>query len=154
VKEEKMPSEPRFEFLFEMSALLEPSLQQLGETPHGRRIIGYVHEGSFAGPRLHGRLLAGGGDWLLVRPDGVRELDVRITLQTDDGALIFTTYRGYRVPRGTPGEHAAAEEDYYVVTPYFETSAPEYAWLQQVVTIGLGRNLPEGGLAYRIFAVR
>jgi hypothetical protein len=148
-----MPSEPRFEFLFEMSALIEPSLQELGETAHGQRKIGYIHEGSFAGPRLHGRLLAGGGDWLIVRPDGVWELDARITLQTDDGALIFMTFRGYHVRRGTPGEHVAAEEEYLVVTPYFETSAPAYAWLQQVVTIGLGSSLPEGGLAYRIFAV-
>ena len=149
-----MSSEPRFEFLFEMSTLLEPSMQQLGETPHGRRLIAYVQEGSIVGPRVHGRVLAGGGDWLLTRPDGVRELDVRTTLQTDDGALILMTFRGYWVVGGTPGEHAAAEEDYFVVTPYFETSATQYAWLQQVVTIGLARRMPEGGFAYRIFAVR
>jgi hypothetical protein len=32
------------------------------------------------------RFLPGGGDWLLLRADGVLELDLRITLETDDHA--------------------------------------------------------------------
>lgn len=148
-----MPNEPRFEFLFEMSGLLVEPLQALGETPHGSRKIGVVREGSFEGPRLRGRLLAGGGDWMLIRPDGVREIDVRVTLQTDDGALIYMTYRGYLVPHETASAQASQEDDYFVVTPYFETSAARYAWLQRVVTIGMGTGRP-GGVIYRIFAVR
>lgn len=145
-----MASEPRFEFLFEMSALLVHPLQTLGETPHGSRKIGVVREGSFAGPRLKGRLLSGGGDWMLTRPDGVSEIDVRVTLQTDDDALIYMTYRGYLVH----GEPASQEADYFVVTPYFETSAAQYTWLQRVITIGMGGPTPQGGVGYRIFAVR
>jgi hypothetical protein len=41
----------------------------------------------FEGDRLRGKVLPGGADWTLKRPDGVVELDLRITLQTDDGAL-------------------------------------------------------------------
>ena len=147
-----MPNEPRFEFLFEMSGSLLPA-QVVGQTPHGIRRIIVVKQGSFEGPRLKGQLLAGGGDWILARPDGVSELDVRVTLQTDDGALIYMTYRGYLVPRGTAGEHAVSDADYFVTTPYFETSAPQYTWLQQVVTVGLGTRTQEG-VTYRIFAVR
>jgi hypothetical protein len=33
------------------------------------------------GPRLRGRLLASGGDWLLAAPDGSARLDVRGTLE-------------------------------------------------------------------------
>jgi hypothetical protein len=153
-----MPNEPQLEFLFEMSAYLAPPIA-IGENPHGNRQILPVAEGSFEGPRLKGKVLPGGGDWALVRPDGVGELDVRINLQTDDGALIYMTYRGYLtkvpelIPRWMAGEQIPHEEYYFVSTPYFETSAAQYSWLQQVVAIGMG-SLIQGGASYQVFAVR
>ena len=95
----------------------------------------------------------------VVRPDGVGELDVRVTVQAEDGALIYVTYRGYLtkvfelIPRWAAGEQIPREEYYFVITPYFETSAAQYAWLQQVVAIGMGTLIP-GGVKYRVFAVR
>jgi hypothetical protein len=89
------------ELLFEMSADLDAtSRQELAHTPHGTRRIVSGPGGVFEGPKLKGVLLPGGGDWLLVRPDGASELDVRTTLQTDDGHLIYMSYRGilYRPP--------------------------------------------------------
>ncbi|HEX9132353.1 MAG TPA: DUF3237 domain-containing protein [Ktedonobacteraceae bacterium] len=153
-----MPNEPQLEFLYEISAYLASPLA-IGENPHGNRQIVPVTGGSFEGPRLKGTVLPNGGDWLLVRPDGVGELDVRATLQTDDGALIYVTYRGYLTkilelsPRWSAGEHIPHEEYYFAATPYFETSAAQYAWLQQVVTIAMG-SLIQGGVAYQVFAVR
>jgi hypothetical protein len=153
-----MPNEPQLEFLYEISAYLAPTLA-IGENPHGNRQIVPVTGGSFEGPRLKGQVLAGGGDWLLVRPDGVGEIDVRATLQTDDGALIYVTYRGYLtnilelLPRWAAGEPIPHEEYYLMITPYFETSAAQYAWLQQVVAIGMG-SLIQGGVSYQVFAVR
>ena len=61
--------------------------QLLGATPNGDRRIVQVQGGSFTGPRLNGTVLAGGGDWIVVRPDASTMLDVRLTLQTDDKAL-------------------------------------------------------------------
>ena len=110
-------------------------------------------------PRLQGKVLPGGADWVLIRPDGVGEIDVRATLQTDDGALIYVTYRGYLTkilelfPRWAAGEQIPHEEYYFVITPYFETSAAQYAWLQQVVVIAMG-SLIRGGVSYQVFAVR
>jgi len=43
---------------------------------------------------MRGRLRTVGGDWLLLRPDGVGLLDVRATMELDNGALIYTTYGG------------------------------------------------------------
>ena len=60
----------------------------------GARRIVPVTGGSFAGPRLNGVVLSGGGDWLVGRPDGTSELDVRVTLQTDDDQLIYARYSG------------------------------------------------------------
>jgi hypothetical protein len=153
-----MLDEPQLEFLYEISASLDPPIA-IGENPHGNRQISPVTEGSFEGPRLKGKVLAGGGEWLLVRPDGMGELDTRVTLQTDDGALIYETFRGYITkiqelsPRWAAGEQIPREEYYFMSTPSFETSAAQYAWLQQVVAIGRG-SLIQGGVSFQVFAVR
>src|SRR5438046_8786689 len=73
-----------------------PPPQKLGAVPHGTRAIAPITSGTFEGPRLRGRVLPGGGDWTLLRPDGVLELDLRITLETDDGALIHMPSFGLR----------------------------------------------------------
>ena len=54
----------------------------VGAGPYGNRLIVEVAGGAFEGPRLRGRILTGGGDWLLVDAEGVGHLDV--PLQTRD----------------------------------------------------------------------
>ena len=108
--------------------------QQLGTVPHGIRSIVPVTGGSFEGPRLRGKVLPGGGDWLLLRSDGVLELDLRITLETDDHALIYMTFQGLR------------HGDYFRTLPRFETSAETYAFLNRIVTVGVGETRPEGAV--------
>src|SRR4051812_26289174 len=70
--------------------------QSVGAVPHGTRATVPVTGGTFEGPRLRGKVLPGGGDWTLLRADGVLELDLRITLETDDGALVHLTSFGLR----------------------------------------------------------
>src|SRR5437016_14040364 len=79
--------------------------QKLGSVPHGTRVIAPITGGTFEGPRLRGKVLPGGGDWTLLRSDGVLELDLRITLETDDRALIYMTSQGLR--HGPPEALAA-----------------------------------------------
>lgn len=154
-----MLMEPKVEFVCEFSARLAPA-QQVGETAHGTRSIFYVAEGIVEGPHLRGRVLPGGGDWLLRRPDGVGELDVRITIETSDGALLYVTYRGYSYDR-EPGmlgplenrEANSPEQRYFVTAPFFETASAQYAWLTRIVCIGIGTRTPEG-VSYRLFAIR
>lgn len=69
---------------------------RLGGVPHGTRVIVPIAGGSFEGARLRGRILPGGSDWTLLRSDGVLELDLRITLEADDGALIYMNSFGLR----------------------------------------------------------
>jgi hypothetical protein len=71
-------------------------IQSLGKTPLGDRCVAVIEGGSFEGPKLKGTVLKGGSDWLISRPDGALQLDVRLTLKTDDGHLIGMIYRGYR----------------------------------------------------------
>jgi hypothetical protein len=66
----------------------------IGQTPAGMRRIAPVTGGHFTGERLNGKVLPGGNDWVINRSDGVMVIDVRLTLQTDDEALIYLTYQG------------------------------------------------------------
>ncbi len=149
--------EPRLEFLYEVDVTLEAP-QQIGEGPRGGRNIFYVRGGRFEGPRLRGEVLPGGGDWFLQRPDDVGELDVRITLRTDDGALIYVTYRGLLHPLSkvmaslAVGQEPPRAEYYFYTAPFFETAHQDYLWLNKIVGVGVGYAIP-GGVRYRVFAL-
>ena len=126
--------------------------QKLYTVPHGIRIIVPVTGGDFDGPRLRGQILPGGGDWLLLRSDGVLELDLRITLETDDHALIYMTFQGLR--HGPPDVIAALARDeavdpasyYFRTVPRFETSTEKYAFLNHIITVGVGETRPDGAV--------
>ena len=132
--------------------------QNLGETPRGNRRIVPVTGGSFTGPKLKGDILPGGGDWLIIRPDGATELDVRIVLCTDDGHLIYVSYRGiiYVSPavkqRISNGESVDPSDIYFRTTPIFETGSEKYGWLNRIVAVGTGKRTSTG-IEYAIFAV-
>ena len=68
----------------------------VGDVPAGWRRIDTFRGGTFVGPRINGRVLSGGSDSLLRRSDGAMQPDVRLTVQTDDDALIHIVYRGIR----------------------------------------------------------
>jgi Protein of unknown function (DUF3237) len=146
--------------LFDIVVDLNPPLD-FGAGPLGRRVLYGAAGGSFHGSRLHGAVLAGGGDWALFRPDGTMTLDVRLTLRTHDGALVHMAYGGrWVVPpelrpemadpvhrhRVDPGRY------YFRTSPSFETGAERYTWLNDIVCIGSG-YLIEGGIAYRVCEV-
>jgi hypothetical protein len=129
--------------------------QKFGAVPYGVRSFVPVTGGDFEGPRLRGRILPGGGDWLLLRSDGVLELDLRITLETDDQALIYMIFQGMR--HGPPdviaafvrGEAVDPTRYYFRTVPRFETSAEAYAFLNRIICVGVGETRP-GGAVHRI----
>jgi len=126
--------------------------QKLGTVPYGIRSIVPVTGGDFDGPRLRGRILPGGGDWLLLRSDDVLELDLRITLETDDHALIYMTFQGLR--HGPPdaitalsrGEAVDPASYYFRTVPRFETSTEKYAFLNRIIAVGIGETRPDGAV--------
>jgi hypothetical protein len=126
--------------------------QKLGTVPYGIRSIVPVTGGDFDGPQLRGRILPGGGDWLLLRSDSVLELDLRITLETDDHALIYMTFQGLR--HGPPdviaalsrGEAVDPASYYFRTLPRFETSTEKYAFLNRIIAIGVGETRPDGAV--------
>ena len=147
---------PPMEFLYEIA--MDATVHDIGLTPSGRRRIVQVTGGTFDGPRLRGRVLPGGGDWLLERPDGSRRLDVRIMLETHDGHLIYATYGGVfcgppavmeRLARGEPVEKT---EYYFRTAPLFETASEKYDWLNRVLALGIGWR-QSGRVGYSVYAI-
>ena len=145
------------EFLFEIKVNMEPP-QVVGPTPNGDRRVRLITGGRFAGPRLQGEVLPGGGDWLLLRPDGARTLDVRLTLRTDEGHLIYVVSRGIldisaeSYQRIAAGEEVDPAQYYFRSTPLFETSAEKLDFLNRVVAVTRGR-LTKTTVEQRVYAV-
>jgi hypothetical protein len=129
--------------------------QKIGAVPHGTRVTAPVPSGHFEGPRLRGKVLPGGADWTLLRGDGVLELDLRLTLETEDGALIHMTSFGLR--HGPPevlaalsrGEVVDPATYYFRTTPRFETAHPKYAFLNRLLAVASG-DRRAGGPIYTI----
>jgi hypothetical protein len=127
-----------------------PPPQKLGVVPHGTRVVAPIAGGTFEGPRLRGKVLPGGSDWTLLRSDNDLELDLRLTLETDDGASIAMTSFGFR--HGPPevlaalarGESVDPSKYYFRTAPRFETSAPAYAFLNRVIAIATGDRRATG----------
>ncbi|MEO0566320.1 MAG: DUF3237 domain-containing protein [Pseudomonadota bacterium] len=151
-----------YEFLMELHAKLD--VHDHGPTPEGHRLVVMATAGYFKGPKLSGEVVGGtGGDWGRIRNDGSFGLDVRASIKTDDGALIYATYGGRGVFKDAEqmglaldfqGEPKVDPEEYYFRTnPVFETSSEKYAWLNGIVAVGKGR-LGNGGVTYDIYAIK
>ena len=130
----------------------------VGKTPAADRRIGEISGGYFEGERLRGTILTGGSDWQTVRDDGAWTLNVRVLLETDDGALIGMTYTGIRhgpkdvIDALARGE-AVSPNDYYMrAAPVFETASSRYDWLNRIVSVAHGHRIA-GGAIYRVFEI-
>ena len=144
----KVPIEPSLRFLYTSSVEVGTPIM-VGSTPYGERRIIPILGGSFAGPRLAGKILSGGADWQVIRTDGAAELEARYTLQTDDGALIYVLNQGIRsgskevMARLAKGEKVHPSEYYFRTRPVFETGAPKYQWLHNIIAVATGERLPD-----------
>lgn len=127
----------------ESEFLMELSLDVAAQLHTGHTRIAPVTGGRFTGPRLRGTVHNGGADWI-TQVAGHSSLDVRITLETDDGALIYMTYKGV-VARSDAGL-------YWRVTPVFNTASEKYDWLNHIVSVGKSKQI-EGKVAYDIFQI-
>jgi len=146
----------RARLMFVMRLEVKPPLVVGPAPPDGYRRIGVIPGGSFEGDRLSGKVLDGGSDWQTVRHDGAVILNVRLVLRTNDNALICMTYSGVRhgppeiIAKIDSGEVVDPGSYYFRVNPLFQTSAPQYDWLNRVVGIGIGHRFADGPI-YSIF---
>lgn len=129
----------------------------IGNSPIGMRTIVPVTGGWVRGARLNGTVVGPGADWAVVGTDGYVRLDVRIQLQTDDGALVYVEYPGLlELNEASLGALAGGSSDYddhyFRTTPRFETGDDRYGWLNTSVFVGRGR-LAAGVVEYEIYRV-
>jgi hypothetical protein len=131
----------------------------LGESAQGHRRIVPQTGGTFRGPEIAGKLLPGASaDWQTVLPDGTALGDIRYTLQSDGGALLYVQSRGIR--HGSPevlarlgrGEPVDASEYTFRTSTRIETAATELDWMNKGIFISVGGRRP-GGVIYETYLV-
>lgn len=123
-------------------------MHMIGSGPAGARTIAEVSGGSMSGDRVNGTVKGNAAaDWMLTSKDGIATLDVRVVVETDDGALIYITYEG----RADWSEGPGTKPIY--MAPKFETSDERYTWLNSVQAVGKGQ-LGAGTVTYEIAEVR
>ena len=134
---------PRLAQLFRLEATLGQPLD-LGETAQGHRRIVPLTGGTFTGPELTGKLLPGASaDWQIVLADGTALGDLRYTLETEGGDLLYVQSRGVRhgsaevLSRLGRGDDVDASEYTFRTSTKIETAAPHLDWLNKGVFIGV-----------------
>jgi hypothetical protein len=142
--------EPRLTRVYRLEATLGQPLD-LGNVAQGHRRIVPQTGGTFTGPELNGKLLPGASaDWQLVLPDGTALGDIRYTLQTDAGELLYVQSRGVRhgsaevLARLGRGEDVDASEYTFRTSTQIETAAAQLDWLNKGVFISVGGRQADG----------
>lgn len=108
-------------------------------------VIGEVTSARAEGERFSASLKGNASaDWLTVSPEGYGTLDVKVTFETDDGALVYASYSG-RLLFDTMTAYAA---------PLFHTGDERYQWLNRIQAVAKG-SFPElGTLIYEMYELR
>ena len=142
--------EPRLTRVYRLEATLGQPLD-LGDVAQGHRRIVPQTGGTFTGPELHGKLLPGASaDWQVVLPDGTALGDIRYTLQTDTGELLYVQSRGVRhgsaevLARLARGADVDASEYTFRTSTQIETAAPRLDWLNKGIFISVGGRQATG----------
>ena len=138
------PSAPAMEYIGTMQA--QTGTRTVVENgPQGTRTIVQIVSGRFEGPRVKATVQIPAGDWITNRADGSYRLDVRLTLKTDDGALILVTYNGIGQTTQTGASLRAA--------PLFETGDQRYAWLTKLQAVAVGERVGTD-VKYDVYALK
>ena len=150
--------EPRLTLVYRLDATLGEPLD-LGETAGGRRRIVPLTAGTFTGPELCGQLVPGASaDWQIIQPDGTALADIRYTLQSDEGALLYVQSRGAR--HGSPevlarlgrGEDVDPSEYTFRTSSRIETADAQLGWMNKGVFVSVGGRQPSG-VTYETYLV-
>jgi hypothetical protein len=142
--------DPCLSKVYRLEAVLGPPID-VGDVEQGHRRIVPQTGGRFTGPELNGKLLPGASaDWQIVMPDGTAFADIRYTLQTDGGDLLYVQSRGVRhgstevLARLARGEDVDASEYTFRTSTQIETAAPQLDWLNKGVFISVGGRQATG----------
>lgn len=136
--------------------LIKPPVS-FGPGPNGMHITYTIESGEVRGPRINGKVR--GGDWMVLRRDGVGEANPNITFETEDGALLKSSYYGL-FDLGPDGYERALRNEFdsvppLVLAPRFITSHPNWLWLNRLQCLAVGRaTMADLVVRLDIYAIR
>jgi hypothetical protein len=141
---------PTLEHLCDLAVTIAAPVE-VGQTPAGLRRMIPITGGTVTGPRVNGKVLAGGADFQLILGGGTQaHLDARYVIELDDGSRVFVQNTALRVAslensqRIMNGQPVNPDEVYFRCQPKLEATTPEWAWLSESQFIGVGRRAPDG----------
>lgn len=141
---------PQLEHVCDLAVTISPPVE-VGVTPAGLRRMIPITGGTVRGPRMNGKVLAGGADFQLILGDGtMAHLDARYIIEMDDGARIWVQNTALRFAspenslRLMRGEPVNPAEVYFRCQPKLEAAAPQWAWVNESQFVGSGRRAPDG----------
>jgi hypothetical protein len=103
-----------------------------------RKSIWPIVGGKFVGQDIRGVVVPGGGDFPVIRPDGVTVIDALYRLRTDDGITILIHNKGLSIGADEPGGRRR-----YRLTPEFTAPQGKYDWLNKGMFVAnLTTNVP------------
>lgn len=148
------------EYLMTCVVLLDPPIQ----IDNAMTIVNVKPGGWVKGPKISGKFVSPGADWLRVTSSGALRLDVRGLIQTDDNVFIFISYNGIIQLSNESGERLSKGEllttkdiSYLIAAPTFETSSEKYSWLNSIQAVNKCVELKAGVggyIKYDVFIVR
>jgi uncharacterized protein DUF3237 len=150
-------------YLFSYDVEVERDPQTIGFFPGGvrfnmlarrnkSRAYNVMRDRTVAGtgvPAISGEL-DWGADWIFWREDDVEFSQVRMTITTDEGETIYSTYpvvaylglgnfRRLVSEKDKIGTEDEPVEGRFVTTPRFQTSSAAYLWINDLQCVGFGR---------------
>ena len=150
--------DPRLDLVYRLEATVGDP-QDVGQISAGHRRIVPLTGGTFNGPELRGTLLPGAcADWQTVLPDGTALGDVRYTLETERGDLLYVQSQSVR--HGNPevlerlgrGEDVDASEYTFRGAVKIETGSGSLDWLNRGIFVSVGGR-QSGGVIYEVYLV-
>jgi len=115
--------------------------------------------GTCTGPEITGTLVPGASaDWQTVLPDGTAIGDIRYTLRTGAGDLLYVQSRGVRhgpaevLARLSRGENVDPSEYTFRAATQIETASPNLDWLNKGVFVSVGGR-QAAGVTYETYLV-
>jgi hypothetical protein len=141
---------PQLEHLCDLAVTIAPPVE-VGATPAGLRRMIPITGGTVTGPKVNGKVLAGGADFQLILNGGTQaHLDARYVIELDDGTRVFVQNTALRVAslensqRIMNGQPVNPDDVYFRCQPKLEATAPQWSWLSESQFIGAGRRAPDG----------
>jgi hypothetical protein len=142
------PQAPKLVHVADLDVAVAPPIE-VGETGVGERRVIAITGGAVSGPDLNGRILPGGADFQVIRPNGVTELVARYVIEAHDGALVYVENSGLRdgppalLDRLRRGEPVDPAHIYFRTVPRFETASERLKFLTKRIFIGVGARHPD-----------